>query len=104
LGKLLEFKGHHVDFAYDGESGIRAITGSKPEVTILDIGLPDINGYEVAQYIRQETDSTSVLIALTGYGQEEDKKKARDAGFDFHLTKPVGIADIEAILAVARKK
>ncbi len=103
MGKLLEHKGHTVRFGYTGKEAIKTIVEQTPEVAILDIGLPDIDGYEIAQYIRRETDVDTVLVALTGYGQEQDKQKAREAGFDFHLTKPVGIADIEQILAVIKR-
>ncbi len=103
MSKLLEHKGHRVRLASTGYEAIKAIQETNPEITILDIGLPDIDGYEVAQYTRNETNSSTVLVALTGYGQENDKKKARDAGFDFHLTKPVGIADVEQILSVIKR-
>jgi len=69
-----------------------------PEVIILDIGLPDINGYEVAGKLRSELTYSPFIIALTGYGQYEDREKAREAGFDHHLTKPVGLRDIETVL------
>ena len=72
----------------------------KPDVMLLDIGLPDIDGYEVARRFRAESGHETTLVALTGYGQEEDKRKASEAGFDHHLTKPAGIREIEKILAM----
>ncbi len=98
LQELLRFKGHEVNLAYDGESAIEAAASSQPHVVLLDIGLPDIDGYEVARRLRKNH-FTQVLIALTGYGQDEDKAKARQAGFNYHITKPVGIAELESIIA-----
>ena len=98
LGKLLKYNGHTVSIVYNGKSAIEAIAWVKPQIVLLDIGLPDIDGYEVARQLRSgKYDST--IIALTGYGQEEDKQKAKTAGFDHHLTKPIGIAELEAVLA-----
>jgi signal transduction histidine kinase len=98
LKKLLAFKGHEVEAAYTGRSGIEMARTFLPQVILLDIGLPDLDGYAVAQQLRA-LGLPYTLIALSGYGQEEDKARARQAGFDQHLTKPVGIAEIEAILA-----
>jgi CheY-like chemotaxis protein len=95
LGRLLELRGHTVTLAFDGSSAIRSVRESAPEVIILDIGLPDIDGYEVAHILQQEKQFSSILIALTGYGQAQDKERARKAGFRAHLVKPVGIAEIE---------
>jgi CheY-like chemotaxis protein len=98
LEKLLTYKGHEVSLAYSGESALPAAQKSKPDVVLLDIGLPDISGYEVAAQLRTHSPSL-FLVALTGYGQEEDKNKAMDAGFHYHLTKPVGVTDIEVALS-----
>lgn len=98
LGRLLEFKGHTVALAYNGRGALRAATEFEPNVIILDIGLPDIDGYEVAERLRTEMGYGAILIALTGYGQSEDKLRADVAGFDYHLTKPIGLADVEKAL------
>jgi signal transduction histidine kinase/CheY-like chemotaxis protein len=100
LGKLLEFKGYTVRFAHDGESTMRAAREFAPHVVMLDIGLPDTNGYEVARQLRAEHGEELALVAITGYGQEGDKSEAKAAGFDHHLTKPVAIADLEKTLAM----
>jgi signal transduction histidine kinase/CheY-like chemotaxis protein len=97
IEKLLTRKGHQVEVAYDGISAIDAAVAHRPDVVLLDIGLPDIDGYEVARQLREFAPSP-YIVALTGYGQDEDKTKARQAGFNFHLTKPVALADIENIL------
>ncbi len=97
LTRLLELRGHTARPAYDGTEALGAADKFAPDVIFLDIGLPDTDGYEVAR-ILQEHDRPYYLIALTGYGQAEDKARAQDAGFDAHLTKPASLAAIEAIL------
>jgi signal transduction histidine kinase len=98
LEKLLTYKGHTVLLAYDGESALPAAQESRPDVVLLDIGLPGIDGYEVAEILRS-LNPTPYIVALTGYGQDDDKNKALTAGFNYHLTKPVGILDIESVLS-----
>jgi signal transduction histidine kinase/CheY-like chemotaxis protein len=97
LARLLGLRGHDVHVAYEGEHVVEAAVSLKPDVIILDIGLPDIDGYEVARRLA-DAGVQATLIALTGYGQSEDKKKARAAGFQYHLTKPIGLAEIEPFL------
>ena len=97
LGRLLELRGHRVALTYDGAGALSGATLDEPHVIILDIGLPDTDGYTVARGLR-ERKVGSTLIALSGYGQAEDKEKAMAAGFDFHLTKPIGLADLEPLL------
>ncbi|MDO8576356.1 MAG: response regulator, partial [bacterium] len=98
LGRLLELRGHEVTIAHNGREARDKALQLRPQIIILDIGLPDIDGYEVVRLLREEKGYSPAFIALTGYGQESDKKRARDAGFNFHLTKPVGLRDIEAVL------
>ena len=98
LARLLSLAGHEVACAYAGAEAIQKARQFHPDVAILDIGLPDMTGYEVARRLRGDTGFTGALIALTGYGQEHDKKMARDAGFYKHLTKPVSFKNIEAVL------
>ena len=98
LGKLLELHGHTVAVAYTGVAAIEQAKKFLPTIIILDIGLPDMDGYAVARALQEDPNFSSTLIALTGYGLEQDKKQARDAGFHYHLTKPIGIADIEEAL------
>lgn len=87
---LLSLEGHSVKVADDGKKGLDMALGEHFDVAIVDIGLPILNGYEVAQGFRaQSNGADTILIALTGYGQEKDRKRALDAGFDAHLTKPV---------------
>ena len=100
LAKLLQICGHETRTAHSGPEALDAARPFKPEVVFLDIGLPGMNGYEVAKRLRGEPSlSGAVLVALTGWGSEDDKRQSREAGFDFHLTKPVEVTAIESILA-----
>lgn len=97
---LLQALGQDARFAHDGLGAIKAALDYVPEVVLLDIGLPIVDGFQVARRIRQEpTLRNVVLVALTGYGQESDKQRSREAGFNHHLVKPVDIAEIESILS-----
>ena len=97
LGKLLGVHGYNVRLAHTGQEALAAVDVMHPHAILLDIGLPDMNGYDVARAIRR-AGNTTMLIALTGYGAEEDQREARDAGFDHHLTKPIGFLELEACL------
>jgi PAS domain S-box-containing protein len=100
LAMLLELSGHQVTTAYGWESAIKAAANNRPRVILLDIGLPGMDGYEVARRLRQNPDlSGTTLVALTGYGQEEDRRKSRIAGFDHHLIKPVELGELTRLLA-----
>jgi PAS domain S-box-containing protein len=100
LARVLQICGHEARTAHSGPEAIDAALPFKPEVVLLDIGLPGMNGYEVAKRLRKNPAlNGAVLVALTGWGSEEDKRQSREAGFDFHLTKPVEITVIENILA-----
>jgi len=105
LGELLELWGHEVRVAYDGQAAIETATTYRPEVVLLDIGLPRMDGYEVARRLRQDIGlSQTVLIALTGYGQEEDRRLSREAGFDFHFTKPIDFTVLQQLLGARNWK
>lgn len=94
LAARLEKRGYDVTVAYDGAQALEALAGLRPDVCVLDIGLPVMDGYELARRLRAELEPTPRLIALTGYGQQADKERAREAGFDRHFTKPVGFQDL----------
>lgn len=99
LAILLELNGYTTKTAYDGMSGMKVAEDFEPEVILLDIGLPDINGYEVARQIRQQAWGRRIfLIAATGWGQVKDKEQAERAGFDRHLTKPIDFFQLNVIL------
>ncbi len=101
LGELLELLGHEVRVAHDGLEALDAAITFRPDVAVLDIGLPKLDGFEIARRIREKLGRSVVLVALTGYGQDEDRKKSADASFDHHFVKPLRIEELEAILAKA---
>ena len=101
LRALLEMDGFQVDVAADGPQGVKQALSLKPEIAIVDIGLPSMDGYEVARRVRAELGTDIRLVALTGYGRPEDQHRITRAGFDAHLTKPVDLADLAAVLAPA---
>jgi signal transduction histidine kinase/ActR/RegA family two-component response regulator len=98
---LLQIKlkklGHDVETAADGQTGLQRIVSARPDVAIIDIGMPGLDGYELARQLRQTLSKEILLIALTGFGQSEDKEKAAAAGFDEHLTKPIRAEDLQRI-------
>jgi PAS domain S-box-containing protein len=99
LAMLLELEGHRVHIAYDAHSAIERAQCHKPPVIVLDIGLPGMDGYELAKRLRMQPDTAaSILIALSGYGQQEDRRRAREAGFDHHLLKPVDPRELSSLL------
>jgi len=100
LSLWLNLEGYDVKVVHEGLAALEATRVFKPEVILLDIGLPDIDGYEVAERLRRELGLDGVrLIALTGYGQDEDRQRCYDAGFDEHLIKPVDPATLETLLS-----
>lgn len=105
LALLLRKQGHRVRIAYDGPEALEAVRIHVPEVVLLDIGLPGMNGYEVARRLKEQDGfDRVVLVALTGYGQLEDRRSSQEAGFDHHLVKPVEPAALEEIFSQARTK
>jgi CheY-like chemotaxis protein len=98
---LLELGGHAVDVAFNGPEGIEAARHFAPEVVLCDIGLPGgMDGYAVARTLRKEPTLAGVyLIAMSGYGQVEDQRRAKEAGFDVHLIKPVESIELQQALA-----
>ena len=88
----------------DGEQGVERAITAHPEVALVDIGLPRLDGYEVARRIRAAGGSDIFLVALTGYGQPEDRTRAAAAGFDVHITKPINFGNLRDILSAAATK
>lgn len=100
LALLLRSEGHEADTAYSAADALEAIERLQPEIVLLDIGLPQIDGYEIAKYLRASNAVPGMrLIALTGYGQKEDRERARAAGFDGHLLKPADMGALQQVLA-----
>jgi CheY-like chemotaxis protein len=103
LAMLLELSGHEVRVAHGGRGALSLAQTFRPDVAILDIGMPDLSGYDVAAQIRREPwGGAIVLIALTGWGRDDDRQRAAIAGFDQHMTKPVDPEKLEAFLARCR--
>ena len=99
LAALLRLSGNDARVVHDGEEGVQAAISWRPDVILLDIGLPKINGYEACKRLRAHSATTGArIIALTGWGQEQDRRNSRDAGFDAHLVKPVDYDELERIL------
>lgn len=98
LGLKLRRLGHTVAAAGDGEEGLRLLLESKPDLALVDLGLPVKDGYELARQARREVGDGVILVAVSGFGQPEDKRKAIESGFDEHITKPADVHDIELIL------
>lgn len=103
LAHLLAYHGHETLAVYSAAEGLQRLAIFTPDVAVLDIGLPDMNGYELARQLRARS-SSMVLIALTGYGTSEDRRQSEEAGFDCHLTKPVAIAELEQVIVSKRSK
>ncbi|HEX4608032.1 MAG TPA: response regulator [Urbifossiella sp.] len=106
LAMLLTLMGNEVRTAADGVEAVEIAATFRPDVAVLDIGMPRMNGHEAARRIRAESWGQGIaLIALTGWGQEEDRRRTAEAGFDLHLTKPMDPSTLESLLQrVSRKK
>ena len=99
LSMLLKLLGAEVQTVFSGPEALEAIAAHRPAVVLLDIGMPGMDGYEVARRIREQSELADVtLIALTGWGQEEDRRRTRAAGFNHHLIKPADVGDLEKLL------
>lgn len=105
LAELLTTWGHEVAVAYDGLNGVERAWNFQPDVAIMDIGLPRIDGYEAARRLRADPATSRIyLIALTGYGRDEDRRQALAAGFNLHLTKPADLDELRRALCCRSKQ
>jgi len=101
LGMLLEFLGAEVRVVHDGFAALEALAGFQPAVVLLDLGMPGMNGLEVARRMRQDPRAKeAMLVALTGWGQREDRRRTTEAGFDYHLVKPADLGTLQSILSM----
>jgi two-component system CheB/CheR fusion protein len=101
---LLRLSGFEVESAQDGRDAVEAAQTFRPEVAVLDIGLPEMDGFEVARRLRAEHGPELLLVAVTGYGQEEYRQRSRAAGFDFHFTKPVDLRALSVLISRLRPR
>jgi signal transduction histidine kinase len=101
LAALLRLSGHEVSVAHDGRRALDLAASEKPTVMLLDIGLPGMDGYEVCRRARQQGLSDAKIVAMTGYGQDRDRERSKEAGFDSHMVKPVEISAIVKLLAAS---
>ena len=102
MAEALRTLGHEVAIARDGTDALRQVETLRPQVVLLDIGLPGMNGYEVAARLRRDPCAAErVLVALSGYGQPEDVRRAKQAGFDQHFAKPVDIDVLDRFIAAS---
>ena len=103
LALLLGMEGHDVRVAHDGPAALAAVEAEPPDLVFLDIGMPVMNGYDVARRLRQRPGLEHLLlVAMTGWGQEEDRRRSQEAGFDHHLVKPVEPDALHQLLAQPR--
>ena len=99
LAMLLSLDGHDVHVCYAGRAALEAVHDFHPSIVVLDLGLPDLNGFEVARHLRRDASLGKIrLIALTGWGQADDRRRTLEAGFDHHLTKPVDPDQLNRLL------
>ncbi|MGE0864946.1 MAG: response regulator, partial [Vicinamibacterales bacterium] len=100
MAMMLSMMGHDTRTAHDGEEALTTAEAFRPRVVLLDIGLPKLNGYEVAQRIREQDWGTSMfLVAITGWGQDEDRRRSEDVGMNLHMVKPVEPGALDRVLA-----
>jgi CheY-like chemotaxis protein len=103
LVDLLRLWGHQVEVVHDGAAAVEAALRYRPRVVLLDIGLPGMDGYEVARRLRRAPETRgALLVAVTGYGQDADRTRSREAGFDHHLVKPVDLDGLRRLIAAVR--
>ena len=103
LALLLRMEGHDVRVAHDGPAALAAVEAEPPDLVFLDIGMPVMNGFDVARRLRQRPGLEHLLlVAMTGWGQEEDRRRSQEAGFDHHLVKPVEPDALHQLLAQPR--
>lgn len=102
LAAVLDMLGHQTHMEHSGVPVLASALAFMPDIVLLDIGLPGMNGYEVARQLRSEPRlDACVLVALTGWGSDADRQRAQQAGFDHHLTKPVDFKELESLLSTA---
>ena len=104
MAMVLRAKGHEVVVAYDGSAGTSTAMAFQPDVALLDIGLPKVDGHDMARAIRERFGDSVLLVAITGLGQDDDRRRSSQAGFDHHFTKPVDLDTLERLVAAIARQ
>jgi CheY-like chemotaxis protein len=105
LAMLLAFEGHETHKAHDGADAVRTAERVRPDIVLMDIGLPILNGYEACRRIRSQAWGVPItMVAITGWGQEDDREQSAAAGFDLHLVKPVDLGELLQVVGSARAR
>lgn len=105
LARMVKMFGNEIRTAYDGLQGVEVAAAFRPDMVLMDLGMPTMNGYEAAQHIRQQIwGKHMALVALTGWGQKEDKQRTKEAGFDYHLVKPAKLSELQQLFTILNKK
>jgi CheY-like chemotaxis protein len=99
MGMLLEIEGHEILLAHDGKKAVEIALVQQPDAILLDLGLPYLNGYDACRAMRMGGLTNTLIVAMTGYGQDEDRRLSHEAGFDAHLVKPADLLAIRELLA-----
>jgi CheY-like chemotaxis protein len=99
LSMLVNLFGHEACVAYDGDSALKAATEFDPDTALIDIALPRMDGYRLAAHLLEKASASLLLVAITGYGREEDKRRSKEAGFRYHLVKPIDCEELRHLLA-----
>jgi CheY-like chemotaxis protein len=99
MGMLLEIDGHEIFVAHDGRQAVEVALSQRPDAVLLDLGLPYLNGYDACRAMRMGGLTNALIVAMTGYGQDEDRRLSHEAGFNAHLVKPVDLKDVRQLLA-----
>jgi CheY-like chemotaxis protein len=100
--ELLRVMGHHCEFKTDPKEVMDTARAFRPDLVLLDIGMPDVDGHQVARLLRREFGAELRIVAITAYGRDEDRQRTRKAGFDAHVTKPVDVPILESILSTLK--
>jgi DNA-binding response OmpR family regulator len=102
LAELLQLRGHDVAVALDASHGLGAVDATHPDVVLCDVGLPDLDGIRLGKMLRARVGPGTTLVAVTGFTSADDERRTREAGFDYHLPKPMDVGTLDSILARAR--
>jgi len=98
MASLLKISGHRVSIAFDGNKAVEIAIEERPQIVLMDVGLPGLNGHQACRLMRERGLKDAFIVAMTGYGQDDDRRQSRDASFDAHLVKPIDYISLQAII------